>query len=117
MNRLKGLNQLTKQMEQLLEQKVTSKNRGMIIDQMNKLLGQRSHYLENITPPYSEKEKELGKEIVRLNTIIEKEMNILFDDLKKEMQQIKKQKKTNQSYVHPFKDVQAVDGMFMDRKN
>ena len=117
MNRLNELYELTKQLEGLFEQEITVKNREDIIHQINQILDQRNHCLEKVFPPYTEAEKALGKKIVHLNTNIQKEMNLIFNDLKHEMQQIRKQKKSNQSYAHPFKSIQTMDGMFMDSKS
>ncbi len=43
-------------------------------------------------------------------------MNALFTELKQEMQQMKQQRKSTQSYINPYRDVQTMDGMFMDKK-
>jgi len=117
MSRLQELYQITKKLEKLFEQTITSKNRESIIEEISYLIDQRGKYMDQLTPPYTETEKKLGKEIVHLNRTIEKEMNKIFRDLKREMQQMKIQKKSNQSYMNPFKSVQALDGMYMDSKN
>lgn|SRR5690625_5111790 len=117
MNRLKDLYQITKELSGVFDQQITSINRDDLIGKINKLIEQRSQYIVRLKPPYSEAEKIIGKEIVEMNKEIVKEMNELFSHMKKEMQHIRKQKKSNQSYVYPFKNVQSMDGMFMDSKN
>lgn len=117
MNRLEKLYQLTKQLMEVFDQEITSKNRDVIIKEIDQLIEQRGRYLKEVTPPYSKIETITGKEIVHMNKKIEKEMNVLFNGLKKEMQQIKKQKRSNQSYVDPYKNLQTIDGMFMDSKS
>ncbi len=117
MNRLTELHQITKELAKIFSEEITGKNREQTIERIDQLIAKRSDYLKQVTPPYSEAEKKLGKEIVRLNQYIEQEMQILFHDLKKEMHQLQKQKKSNESYIHPYKNLQSLDGRFLDSKN
>ena len=101
MNRLEALYNVTKEFDQVLQQPVDSKNRAEIIKKVNELINQRGDYIKDIIPPYMEEEKQLGSEIVTLNNQIEKQMKLIFNHLKHEMKQTKKQKSTNESYVNP----------------
>ncbi|MFD1038876.1 flagellar protein FliT [Virgibacillus byunsanensis] len=116
MNRLSRLYNITVQLDKILNQTISSKNREEIITTVNQLIEQRGDYLNQVTPPLTADEKIIGKEVVVLNEKIEEQMNDLFDSLKQEMKQMKKQKKSNQSYINPYKSVQAMDGMFLDNK-
>lgn len=116
MSRLDVLYQLTLNLKETLEQKIDRQKRDQVILKVNELIEQRAIEMTNITPPYTEKEKEMGQEIVRLNDIIERNMNLLFDELKQEMKQLNKQKKSNRSYINPYGKITSTDGMYLDSK-
>ncbi len=116
MNQLQKTFDVTKQLEEVLSEKINGKDRDTVIDQVNHLVEQRGDLLSEISPPYSEAEKQLGKELVKLNEQIQEKMNHLFHDLKVEMKQVKKQKKSNRTYVNPYENVKTMDGMYMDSK-
>ncbi|MDY0408910.1 flagellar protein FliT [Virgibacillus soli] len=116
MGDIKKLYDVTLRLKEVVEQSTTSKNRQDHIDEINKLVDERSELIKNITPPYREDETLLGKEIVALNVQIQAQMERLFQDLKLEMKQVKKQKKSNESYINPYKHIQTLDGLYMDRK-
>lgn len=99
-----------------MEQEITSEKREEIIEEINRLVEQRSTEMSEIVPPYTKHEKQLGQEIVFLSMAIEKEMNQLFDDLKQEMKKVKKQKDTNRSYINPYGKITSTDGMYVDSK-
>lgn len=115
-NDLQSVYQITKQLEEALESQVTNKNRSDMINKVNELLEQRQEHLNYIHPPYTEKEKKVGKQIVLMNKHIHERMQFIFNDLKKDMQQIKQQRKSTNTYTNPYKSVQTIDGMFMDSK-
>lgn len=116
MNHLDELLKLTEQLREVLDTTITSKNREKIIEQTTKLIEIRGNHIQEIKPPFTVEEKEIGKRIIDSNVFIQKQMDSLFSDLKGEMKQIKQKKKSNRSYVNPYKSVQSFDGMFMDKK-
>lgn len=116
MYHLDELLKLTKQLKGLLDQQFTSKNREKIIKQTDHLIEMRGKHIQDVKPPFTEREKEIGKQIIELNKFIQKQMDRLFTDLKSEMRQVKQKKKSNRKYVNPYENVQSIDGMFMDKK-
>ncbi|HLR52080.1 MAG TPA: flagellar protein FliT [Candidatus Avamphibacillus sp.] len=116
MNRLEKLYKVTKQMEKVVNQEITAENREQVIQTINQLVEQRGMYMKDIIPPYTEAEKAMGEKLIILNKQIQEQLDLLFENLKKEMRQVKKQKKSNQSYINPYQKVQTMDGMFMDQK-
>lgn len=116
MNRLTALYRVTQELQNLVSQDITSDNREQVIAKTRQLIDQRGNELQEIFPPYSDAEKELGEKILILNEHIQVKLNQLFDNLKKEMKQVKQQKKSNQSYINPYENLQSKDGVFMDRK-
>ncbi|SFA88351.1 flagellar protein FliT [Lentibacillus halodurans] len=117
MSQLQGLMDVTKQLEKTLDQQVHAKNRDEVMEQVNDLLEKRGKLLTQISPPFTENERRLGEKTATLNEKIQRKMNGLFDELKLEMKQMKKQKKSNRSYINPYEHVKTADGMFMDSKN
>ncbi len=116
MSNVAKLYNLTKELYDLLNQPITSNNREDVIQQINELVEERGNYINELTPPYSEQDKKMGQTIVRLNKQIQHQMQTLFNDLKVEMKQVKKQKRSKRSYTNPYEQVRSVDGMFLDQK-
>ena len=117
MEALEKVYELTRELTILLEQPVTSKTRDNVIQQLNELIEERGKWMEQLSPPYSEEEMKLGNKIAKLNPKIQIKMEKLFTDLKIEMKQVQQQKKSQQSYTNPYKNVSTSDGTFLDRKN
>src|SRR5690625_6620579 len=78
---------------QLLKEPIPSKDRETVIKQVDELIEQRGNLLQDIIPPFTEKEKKIGEEIVLFNEHIQKQMHVLFVELKEEMKQVKKDRK------------------------
>lgn len=116
MPRLDALYKVTMRLYYLLDEPVQSKDRETVIKQVNALIEQRGDLLQDVIPPFTEKEKKIGEEIVFFNEHIQKQMHVLFDELREEMKQVKKQKKSNRTYTNPYEKMGSVDGMFMDSK-
>src|SRR5699024_4900707 len=114
MNRLQTLHDITKQLKELLQSETD--DREMLIEQMNELIDQHENELAKMSPPYSEEEKAIGWEVVQLNKHIEEAIHDLFSEVKKDMQNVQKQKKSKQSYMNPYESVNMNDGMFLDNK-
>ena len=72
--------------------------------------------MENLNLHFPLRNRSLAKKLVPINEDVQNKMQVIFTDLKTEMKQVKQQKKSNQSYTNPYKSVQTMDGMFMDRK-
>ncbi|RLL46652.1 flagellar protein FliT [Oceanobacillus piezotolerans] len=116
MNRIKPIFELTKQMKAILDQTMTAKNREEMINKVNNLLEQRGMEMESINPPYTEDEKQLGKELLHLNEGVQRQIEAAFLELKKEMKQVKRQKASNKKYLNPYQNVQIMDGRYLDKK-
>lgn len=116
MTELKKVYRVTKELKHILDEKVDPTNREEIINKVNELIEKRSIYIKKVKAPYTDEEKQIGAKIVELNNSIEEKMNLLFDDLKLEMKQIKSQRKSNRSYTNPYENIQLLDGVFMDSK-
>ncbi len=116
MEKLEKVYQLTVELEKLLADPISAKEREEVIQKLNDLIEERGKWMEEISPPYTEEERRLGEKIYKMNIGIEEKMQQLFSEIKMEMAQMKKQKKSQQSYTNPYKDLSVSDGTFLDRK-
>ncbi|MGM8212559.1 flagellar protein FliT [Virgibacillus sp. W0430] len=116
MNQLEQLYERTMELEQVLAQPITAKNRDEVIVVINTLINEREKCMENLRPPYTEEEKQLGKQIIERNETIKKKMDELFEHIKQDMKQVKKQEKSSRSYINPYGKFQTTDGMYLDSK-
>src|SRR5699024_3133662 len=116
MARLNNVLHITEQLNALLSMDITAKNREDVIGQINELVEKRGELMNQVTPPFTDEEKRIGQEVVALNKQIQAKMNDIFTELKQEMKQINKQKKSTQTYENPYEAMQTVDGMFLDQK-
>ena len=117
MSTLLNVYNVTIKLQKLLEQAIPAKDREGVINELNALIAERGKWMDQLNPPYTDEEKVLGEKIYSLNIGIESKMQQLFSDLKVEMKQVQKQKKTKESYTNPYKNVHTSDGTFMDSKN
>src|SRR5690625_7949150 len=101
---------------QVLKEPIQSKDHENVNKQEDELIEQRGKLLQDIIPPFTEKEKKIGEEIVLFNEHIQKQMHVLFVELKEEMKQVKKQKKSNRTYTNQYEKMGTEYGMFKDSK-
>jgi len=116
MNRLEDLYRVTQQLEDILNKDINGVNREKVIEGVNALVEKRGKYMRDLKPPYTEAEEATGQKLLALNQSIQEKLTYLFEDLKSEMKQVKRQKKSNQSYANPYENMSAIDGIFMDLK-
>jgi flagellar protein FliT len=105
--------ELTKQLYALVGS--SSKVEDRLIEEVDRLILQREGILPSIQPPYTETEQALGHQIVQWNTVIDKKLAILRDEVKREMNGMNKKKTTAKKYSNPYEHMQT-DGYFYDQK-
>lgn len=116
MNKLKKVYELTLRLKELLNQDTSSSEREEVILQLDALIKERGKWMDGMPAPLSNDEKVLAAEIYSINKDVQEKMEQIFTELKVEMRQIQKQKKSKQFYTNPYKDVQVSDGTFLDSK-
>ena len=116
MVKLDTIYDVTNKIEHILNQSITTQNRESIISEVTTLIEERGRMMEELTPPFSEQEKLLGKKVVALNVQIEKKMELMFESLKQDIRKMNKQKESNRSYINPYGDIKSTDGMYLDSK-
>ena len=115
---LKRILTITNSLNELLIAKVEAKDRDQTIEEVNELLAKRELLLQQMkqAEDLTEDEKRIGKQIIKLNQAVEQGLNLLFSEIKNEIQAMQKQKKFKQNYTNPYENVQLADGMFLDSK-
>jgi len=116
MGRLDPVYDVTNKIAEILNQNITAKNRESVIEEVTKLIEKRGRMMEELTPPFQEQEKLMGKKIVELNQEIERKMETLFESLKHDIRKVNKQKESNRSYINPYGNIKSTDGMYLDSK-
>lgn len=91
------------------------KNRDELINQITLLLESRDTIIQDIKPPYNEKETILGKEIVRMNTIIDSKLEDVKSNIQFDLSKLKKNKQNNTKYLKQYHSA-PVDGIFFDKR-
>jgi flagellar protein FliT len=107
--------QVTKQLYDLLDEPIPKEARDETIDMIRHLLGRRDELIEQLQPPYSDEEQELGMEIVMLNETIDQRLHGLKQQIYQDLKAMKQKKMANQNYLNPYQSL-SVDGMFYDKK-
>ncbi|GAB2544929.1 hypothetical protein [Gracilibacillus alcaliphilus] len=105
----------TKQILDLID-KAKREERDRLIERIEQLITKREESKNNIRPPFSESEIALGKQAVELDQQLEKALALVMKHIKHDMHNTKKQSKSNDSYLNPYKHVASFDGRFMDSK-
>ncbi|QHS23279.1 flagellar protein FliT [Virgibacillus sp. MSP4-1] len=117
MSAVKELHTITTDFYKYLYQQELDRDQESLMESLTEFLNKRETFMNQIKPPYTDEEKKLGKEIVRMDREIEDSFQEQFTQLKGSMKQIQSQKRNNQKYINPYQNVSTVDGMFFDKRN
>ncbi|SFL83832.1 hypothetical protein [Salibacterium qingdaonense] len=92
--------------------------RDTYVEKLEQYLAQRSELLEKMREQtsFSEKERQLGAEMFKMNEEIQRWMEASRGELRLVMQQLNKKKKSTRHYARPYSGT-TVDGVFFDKKN
>ncbi|WP_099361315.1 hypothetical protein [Fredinandcohnia onubensis] len=115
MNPIVSLYRVTKELMDILEHPIPGGNRDELIIQITHLLEYRDTIIEDIKPPYNEEETKLGKEIVRMNTIIDSKIEDVKSNIQFDLSKLKKSKQNNTKYLKQYQSA-PVDGIFFDKR-
>jgi len=108
--------EVTKTLAELLEKPVAKEAREETIAAVEHWLERREELIAQLSPPYSEEEQRLGREIVALNQTIGKKLTQLKQQIQRDLATLKQKKKANQNYTNPYQETVSMDGMFYDKK-
>lgn len=117
MGRLEELLEMTTEMVDVLEQyEKQSIDRSTTIEKMTTLIERRDEIMNELKPPYTDEEMEIGKKVIELNEQITEKMEQIYKLVKEDMSKVKKKKAYNPSYINPYGNLRTTDGLYIDSK-
>jgi flagellar protein FliT len=112
---VKALYLVTKELYDLLQESISTEGRDLLIPTIEDLLESRQRVMEQVKPPYTDGEKKLGAEVVKLNKVIDEKLAQLKQEVQIDINQLKKTKTSTNKYTNPYESVSS-DGMFFDKR-
>nr|WP_285890912.1 flagellar protein FliT [Mesobacillus subterraneus] len=86
------------------------------ISRVEALLDERENLMNEMVPPFSPDEVEVGKKLVLLNSklmqLLQKEKVLVQKDIKN----LQAKKESNSKYINPYENL-STDGVFYDKRN
>ncbi len=107
---------ITEQLDETVKQKVTDQNRENIIAKIDELLDGREQLLPELTKPQTSSDQAIVDQVLQKEPSINQKLELMLNELKVDMRNMKKQRSSKQRYTNPYKSVSGYDGMFMDHK-
>ncbi|WP_390216766.1 flagellar protein FliT [Halobacillus campisalis] len=107
---------ITELLSKEVNRKVTDDNRQEVVQEIQRLLGERSAIIQQLPQPQTNQDKEIVQTVMSLDLDINQKLEFLFNGLKVELRQMRRQKSSTQRYTNPYQSVSSYDGMFLDRK-
>ncbi|MBA2175573.1 flagellar protein FliT [Halobacillus locisalis] len=92
-----------------------TEKRSHVVEEVERLLEEREAIMYELPQP-TEAEKPLLEEVKKRDLKINQKLEFLFNDLKRDMRNNKKQKASKKQYTNPYQNVSSYDGMFLDSK-
>ncbi|TYR80115.1 flagellar assembly protein FliT [Priestia megaterium] len=108
--------ELTAALHQLVQQPVDEHNREQFIHTLESLLAKRQEAMQQLQKPSSLEEKEVGKKIVQMNVLIDRELLHIRQQIARDIQTLKIKKQQVNRYVNPYEG-ETFDGTFYDKRN
>jgi flagellar protein FliT len=113
MKAIQSLQEATHQLIGLLQQ--DHLDRDVRIEKIQSLLDQREEILKSIQPPFTQQEKELGKQLVELDQQVKQLLQKQKQEIQRDLKQLHMKKESNQKYTNPYESL-PVDGLFYDKQ-
>lgn len=104
---------LTNEMIQLLEN--SQGERDDKITQVEMVLNQREALINEIVPPYTTEEVEVGHKLIQLNEKLSQLLHAEKISIHKDIKDLQTKKESNKKYINPYKSL-STDGMFYDKR-
>ncbi|MRX72198.1 flagellar protein FliT [Bacillus lacus] len=99
----------------VLDSEYDKRERDLHIDEIDILLEERDALLLLMSPPYSQKEMDLGQEILANSARIMDKLNALQSSIGQDLADLKKTKVTTGTYINPYQSA-SFDGMYYDKR-
>ena len=113
MTAIQAFQNVTMELIETLQQE--EHDRDERIKKIQSLLNQREELLKLIQPPFSPQEKELGKQLIKLDQQVKQLMGKQKIDIMQDLKSARMKKQSNQKYTNPYESM-GVDGIFFDKQ-
>lgn len=110
------LYEVTKEFHAFLQQSFSQEERDEAIAGIEKFLEKRDRLIEQVKPPFSKEDQQLGKNIIPLNEEIDTMLEALQFEIKTDIRRLNLQKEKGQAYSNPYASAGTADGMFFDKR-
>ncbi|MCF6410157.1 hypothetical protein [Pseudalkalibacillus salsuginis] len=84
-------------------------------EELNEYIEYRQKLIERLTGNYNKEEKELGKQLVEINKLIQPYLDKQLQEIKAQLMKIRTKRTNNTKYANPYQGNSA-DGMFFDKR-
>lgn len=105
---------VTEQLLLFLDEKSEEK-RDEMVAKVNQLLDVRDQLQKVMQAPFTDEEKELGKELMELESVLQKKLEAFTKKIRQEISVSQSKKSHVKSYVNPYQSVMQ-DGTYYDTK-
>ncbi|MET3697633.1 flagellar protein FliT [Bacillus oleivorans] len=85
------------------------------IEFINSCIASRQDLIEQIKPPYSKDEMEIGKKTIELEKELQALLRLEKQSIQKDLTSFTQHKKSRNKYINPYKSLNF-DGMFYDKR-
>ncbi|WP_404996299.1 flagellar protein FliT [Caldifermentibacillus hisashii] len=114
MDPLKECYELTAEIIRFFEDEQND-DRDSKISVLQDKLRKRDDLMKKITPPFSDGEQVLGRQLLQLNDRLLQLLNKEKATIQQDITKVKKRKKIHTGYINPYGSLQT-DGYFYDKK-
>ncbi len=115
MEELKQFHALTVELVGLLSNMFKA-DREENINKISQLLDRREILMGSIHPPFSEKEKKVGRQLLQLNKQVDELLLSQKKEIQRDINELNAKKKSSNKYTNPYESF-TIDGAFYDKKN
>lgn len=114
MSPVQAFYEATKRLLHLLESnKPDGRDERIVL--IEELLSERESLIRKIQSPYSDEEKELGKQLIQLNQKVTALLTREKTAIQKDLKQLNVKKESTNKYINPYQSL-STDGMFYDKR-
>lgn len=85
------------------------------IDQIEEVLDQREEFIQQMSAPYTDEEKQLGKRLIEMNQKVNQMLQREKLFIQKDLKDLSVKKESNTKYTNPYQNL-STDGMFYDKR-
>jgi flagellar protein FliT len=107
--------QTTLQLIHLLENEKSNDRDGKI-HTIQALLEKREGFMQEMTPPFSLSDQEIGRQLVKLNQTVKILLESEKTSIQQDINKTRKKKQTATKYNNPYDSLSTMDGVFYDKR-